>query len=174
MTRPNGHCFYLIFFSIHLIGFDKVVDLVLKNGGTKRINHEDKTALCYATEHGVHNGGGYKVAELLVKNGADVNTRCGVERTPLHYAVEAKDHISGEYLVKYLYSSFMRYKLTNIQIKFILHIDRLKIVKLLVENGADVNATDQDGRTPLQVLKNGVDEGSVQAIIEYLGSVEKH
>lgn len=64
--------------------------------------------------------------------------------------------------------------MANIQIKFKLHIERLKIVKFLVENGADVCAKDQDGRTPLQLLKNGRDESSVQAIIDYLESVEKH
>lgn len=49
-------------------------------------------------------------------------------------------------------------------------IGRLGIVKLLVENGADVTAKDSNGRTPLDVaMKHGN-----QAVIDYLKKHQKH
>lgn len=55
-----------------------------------------RTPLCVSIESGVHNEGAYKAMKLFIQNGADVNIRCG-SRTPLHYAVEKKNYISGDF-----------------------------------------------------------------------------
>lgn len=62
---------------------------MLENGGSKIVNHktdDSETPLCWVAYNGGYTDGHDKIADLLIKHGADVNMRCRNERTPLHLA----------------------------------------------------------------------------------------
>ncbi|MGB6063680.1 MAG: ankyrin repeat domain-containing protein [Desulfomonilaceae bacterium] len=77
--------------------------------------HSD-TGLAYAAHLGK-----LRMAQVLVKNGADVNQKGNLERAPLTIAVACP------------------------------LATRQKICRLLLDRGADVNAADCDGNTPLMI-----------------------
>ena len=83
---------------------------------------------------------GYKqIAEVLIANGADVNAKCdpwygtAKEVTPLHWAVTTTHDSTGKII-------------NPIE-------DHYDIAKLLIKNGADVNAMDTNGHTPLDYAR---------------------
>lgn len=51
-------------------------------------------------------------------------------------------------------------------------VARLGIVKLLVENGAEITSTDSDGKTPLDLAKSQGSD-SYKPVIEYLEQHER-
>lgn len=72
-----------------LLGYDKVAEMILNNGGSKIVDHRAHhgSPLCYVAFFGAYNEGHDKIAKLLIDHGADVNQRCEDERTPLHLAI---------------------------------------------------------------------------------------
>ena len=64
-----------------------------------------------------------ELMELLIKNGADVNSQNKHKETPLHY---------------------LCWQNTNKEM--------IEVIKFLIEKGADVNSQDKYGRTPLHYL----------------------
>jgi uncharacterized membrane protein len=90
------------------------------------------------------------VAELLIKHGADVNSRNRYGWTPLHYAA------CGGYrdVVELLIKSGADVNAREVANSTPLHVaiscgPNYEVVKLLLENGAHVNARDNGGQTPL-------------------------
>ena len=67
--------------------------------------------------------GHFKVASLLVENGADPNSRDRLDKVPLHRVSQARQLVMAQ--------------------------SSLEIAQLLVDSGAYVNAIDSDGSTPL-------------------------
>ncbi|KAH9956629.1 ankyrin repeat-containing domain protein [Russula dissimulans] len=49
-----------------------------------------------------------------------------------------------------------------------------KMIQLLVEHGADVNRSDADGRSPLQLASRGGHVGAIQLLLEYGANVNHH
>lgn len=49
----------------------------------------------------------------------------------------------------------------------------MRIVEILVENGADVTAKDSDGKTPLDLARSQ-NSNSYKNVIDYLEQHEKH
>jgi hypothetical protein len=82
--------------------------------------------------------GRFKIAKYLINKGADVNARCNTGATPLIHAVRFRVllfHDTGGQFAKKLEPSS--------------DPDQSEVVKLLMSKGADVNAADKIGATPL-------------------------
>ena len=95
--------------------------------------------------------GNYKIAELLISKGANVNAKANDGLTPLHIA-KTKDFAEllidngsdvnakrDDGLTPLHYAAFNGYKET---------------CQMLINKGADMNAKDQDGKTPLDWAVN--------------------
>ncbi len=116
--------------------------------------NELKRGKDYSPLHTVDN---YKVAQVLLDSGADINALANYNVTPLHQAAEKKD---GSRLVELLLTNGAdvnakaNYNTTPLhEAMFYANQNGGAVVKLLVENGADVNAQDNSGHTPLHGIR---------------------
>jgi uncharacterized membrane protein len=107
------------------------------------------------------------VAELLIKHGADVNSRNRYGWTPLHYAA------CGGYrdVVKLLIKSGADVNAREVAACTPLHVaiscgPNYEVVKLLLENGAHVNARDNGGQTPLHWAAQKGHVGVVKLLLQ--------
>jgi cytochrome c len=110
-----------------------VVEGFLDNGADIEQTLNDWTALHYAVENEQ-----VEMVKLLLRRGADPDAMCGGWR-PLHHAVDMEADVAHQ---------------TGEPLQFV-------ITPLLVEAGADVNATSEEGRTALQCA---LDYGHNEAI----------
>jgi len=114
-------------------GHAHIVEFLLTEGAD--INSGTTTALHYAVQNG-HRA----VVELLLAKGADVNARDGANQTPVDLAAKRmRTHIM-ELLVE---------KGADVSLHPAARIGALAKVKSLIEKGADINAKDTSGQTPL-------------------------
>jgi ankyrin repeat protein len=105
-------------------------------------DEEGRTPLHIAAENGYIN-----VVRLLVEKGADINARDNEGFTPLHLALDAlveEDYseMSGS-LPVYPFLFPLRDKTEK---------NIAEVIRFLIERGADVNAQDKNGWTPLHLL----------------------
>lgn len=93
--------------------------------------------------------GNLKIAEILVKRGADVNSRDEFEETPLHYAAN-EGHLE---MAEFLITKGADVNAKNYTDNTPLHDAAKKnwpdMVKLLLDNGANINIINISGKTPL-------------------------
>ncbi len=160
-------------------GHEDVVKLLIASGAEVNLNAEDRgTAL-----HAAANGGHSTILDLLIANGADVNINC-LFGTPLHLATrcrsEVKDdtcaEIVGKLLAKGADVNAKASKDGGTPLHNTARRGRFKAAELLVAAGADVNAKDKVGHTPLWYAKDKYtgDEDDVR-IVELLrrhGAIE--
>ena len=114
------------------------------------VNREDATGRT-ALHHAVREGRHLLVVESLIKSGAEVNVLDGFGYTPLLYAVE-KDQID---CVSTLISAGADLNISRRSLEqespltMASKHGSCKIVKILIDSGADVNQTDSQGNSPL-------------------------
>lgn len=116
--------------------------------------------------------GNKEVTELLIANGAEVNAENPLKRTPLFAAVEAGNKATVEVLlangadvnVKEFPSSRTPLHYVGLEVARD-DSDCKEIIKLLLKEGAKVNAKDNGDRTPLHYLVEGGYKNCVEFIV---------
>ncbi|XP_072160519.1 uncharacterized protein [Bemisia tabaci] len=134
-----------------------VVDYLIKKGADIQCKTKNgKTPLHIAAIHG-HT----EIAELLVENGADIHARSENYHyaTPLQYAIECKKLEVAKILISVgsdvnAYDPLVHFARGRggTLLHYAARDTDDTLIRFLVENGADVNATEYDGRTPLCLL----------------------
>lgn len=113
----------------------------------------------------------YRLAELLIQNGADINAKDVYSNTPLHLSVSDEHNFA---LSKLLIENGVSINDKNIDGQTPLHNacmynENIKTVELLIQNGAEVNIKDNEGWTPImysgfygniQIMKFLLDNGA--------------
>lgn len=123
-----------------------------------------------AQNWGGRDDGNIEAVKVLIARGAgqNVNVKDNEQRTALYYAVKGgKREMVADILTAKPDLSF-RYPVSNGNILyFATQVAPPDIVKLLVDAGADVNATDKDGTTPLMSAASRRDVDSVKYLLEH-------
>lgn len=132
------------YLTLHQAVFKESVNLVEiilnKNVNIDEVNNIGDTALHKAVYYS-----NMEIIKLLLSRGADVNLKNDEGQTVLHYAQDEITRILIEY----------KSNIHNIDVRGCtpLHsaceIADLKTIKLMLKNGADLNARDSKGRTPV-------------------------
>ena len=137
--------------------FDKVKEFIESGIDVNSRDDKGRTSLLLAC----HNDN-INIVNLLLTHGAKVNTSDNLGRTPLHVAAQNGDtnivvmliergaNVNAETTDGFvLYESPYRYRQSGSR-PLHLAVNYLDLTKVLVSNGADINAKDEGGQTPLQ------------------------
>jgi len=119
--------------------------------------------------------GGFKVAQLLLDHGADINVRDQIGRTPLHGTLDGMTDAFEEYYfdaVRFLLEHGADVHLLDNEHATPLHVvsesGSVKATRLLLKHGADVNALDKMHSTPLHFAsRGGVDPEIARLLLEH-------
>ncbi|CAH0396205.1 unnamed protein product [Bemisia tabaci] len=139
-------------------GMLDVIDYLIKKGA----NIQSKTKNGNTPLHVAARRGNLEVAKFLVNNGADIHARSENYHncTPLQCAVMCSKLEVAKFLISVGSDINAHYPCAHFSIDrggTLLHwasrkMDEEELIRFLVENGADVNATEYGGRTPLCLL----------------------
>lgn len=147
-------------------GHKEIVELLLSKGANvneKVDNSGGVTALHYAAQEG-HK----EIVELLLSKGADVNAKTKNRKyTPLHLAVGRNTHLLREFrrALESISDSEAKAKLQAQLDAELKKLEQLNgLVELLIAQGAEVNAENVHGRTPLDMAV----ENELREIVELL------
>lgn len=116
-------------------------------------NKADVNAVNIYGERPLHFSAGednLEMTQLLIENGADLNSKDKNGYTPLHFVVRNNCSHTAEILTKY---DDVHLNSKNKEGRTPLHlaVTNPKMLKLLIESGADIDALDKQGNTPLHI-----------------------
>ena len=110
-----------------------------------------------------------EIVELLIATGADVNAKCVAGRTPIDYAMGLKHPEIAELIRKNGGKSMLTLeaesKLSNLTVHEAAREGNIKLVKLRLDSGVDVNEKNKNGWTPLHSAAWGGDKEIVKILI---------
>lgn len=137
--------------------------LLIENGADVKIKMENGSSLLHSPPATL------EVAQLLIDRGADVNAEADGGTTPLHCIT---DPDTAHWLlfrkdggtIKTLKADFEKYRGAAEKIT-------AEIAELLIAKGADVNAKDEKGNTPLSLAKMGKNKAMIE-LLEKAGAKE--
>ena len=131
-----------------------IFDLLLKRGAAFDVKGLYDFPLHFAMFHK-----SYKIAKKLIKYGANVNSHCDFNSTPLIHAIKVvNDSESARNMIKYLLNFGAEVNAWNIKGNTPLHeaenVGDKETVEILLQYDADVNILNKDGLTPLKLAIN--------------------
>jgi len=94
-----------------------------------------------------------EIVELLIAKGADVGAKANDGKTPLDWAIFNKDTEIADLLRKHDGKTGEELKVPDISIQQAAYHGDIEAVKQHIAAGVDVNAEDEDGKTPLDWAK---------------------
>lgn len=150
-------------------GQKEIVEFLIDKGADVNKRTEFNRSGVNITPLHLIGAGDYKaIGELLISNGAEIDTKDFKNETPLFYAVDS-NHDKGviEFLIEK--GADVNIKSTN-DVKYtVLHIaakrNNVDAIKLLINNGAEVDSKDDYDRTPLYYA---IDYSSDIDVIKFL------
>lgn len=144
---------------------DRVLSMLSKGAYIEVVSNEGKTPLYEASKAGM-----LSTVKLLAEHDADISARSHVGFTPLHVAAEYNHHSVVSYLLTQgaspnIKNQWLQTPLSQASWRFA----DSKMIELLIQNGADADAQDDKGFTPLhraagrnkvEILRALVDNGA--------------
>jgi len=136
-------------------GYLKIVEVLLKYGIDVNMLYKSGYGIGYMPLHVATENKQEEVAKLLISYGADVNAQDETGKPPIFYAILNADLKITRLLLTNKANIKDNPELLNIAVKK----ECREIVEVLLEHGADVNASDEYGRTALHFTAVDEDGG---------------
>lgn len=138
----------------------KIVSFLLQAGADPNLTYTMDYSLALAAGW-PKDSKGLELVDVLVQAGAQLNVKSQFGNTPLMAAVSSGNHDTAQYLLSHgadvQEANNRRDTALHIALSSATEIDRQKIVKLLLENGAPILFPNVAGKTPLDLAQKSGD-----------------